>query len=168
MDDGARPAWADYGWRGPRAWVRLDHFSAPRRFCGSGRNGQTMRRWILFVLCVSSLGAATHEIYPNHHLRVFSAHEQPELPIYSGDTVITKTRDSGGQDQAGTMRAGRSFVSPIVSPSFDGTQINRPAARIFGSIYPQQGEQGDKLSSGGYCGFTASRSSRALISARRV
>jgi hypothetical protein len=46
---------------------------------------------------VSSLGAATHEIYPNHHLSVLSTHEQPELPIHSGDTVITKTRDSGGQ-----------------------------------------------------------------------
>jgi hypothetical protein len=74
-----------------------------------------MREWILFVLCVSSLGPATHEIYPNHHYAFFSAHEQPELPIHSGDTVITKTGDSGGQDQAGTMRTGLSFVSPTSS-----------------------------------------------------
>src|SRR5438105_15353019 len=77
--------------------------SSPKRTgpSSSGERGKAMKKWIGFLLCATCMGAATHEIFPDHHSRVFSAHEQPVLRIRSGDTVITKTWDSGGQDQTG-------------------------------------------------------------------
>ena len=49
------------------------------------------------VLLLATAGfAETHTIYPNHHSRVFSAFKEPVLRLKSGDTVITRTWDSGG------------------------------------------------------------------------
>src|SRR6188768_3951948 len=58
-----------------------------------------------------SLGA-THEIYPTHHSRVFSAYKEPVLRIKSGDTVITRTWDSGGQDHLGVRHIQHPYVHP--------------------------------------------------------
>jgi amidase len=92
-----------------------------------------MRRWIFFTLCVPLGSAATHEIYPDHHSRVFSAHEQPVLRIHSGDTVITKTWDSGGQDQAGKRHLQQPYVYP---------ESGNP---LMGPFYIEEAERGDAL-----------------------
>jgi amidase len=92
-----------------------------------------MRRWIVFTLCVPFAGAATHEIYPDHHSRVFSAHEQPVLHLHSGDTVITKTWDSGGQDQAGRRHLQHPYVYP---------ETGNP---LMGPFYIEGAERGDGL-----------------------
>jgi hypothetical protein len=60
-------------------------------------------RWALLLVAALLVRAETHEIYPDHHSRVFSAQQQRVLRIRSGDTIITKTWDSGGQDQAASV-----------------------------------------------------------------
>jgi acetamidase/formamidase len=92
-----------------------------------------MRSWILLAFCAAWLGAATHEIYPDHHSRVFSAQEQPVLRIHSGDTVITKTWDSGGQDQAGTRHIQQPYVYP---------ETGNP---LMGPFYIEEADRGDAL-----------------------
>ena len=92
-----------------------------------------MRKWIGFLLCAAWAGAATHEIYPDHHSRVFSAHEQPVLRIHSGDTVITKTWDSGGQDQTGKRHLQHPYVYP---------EAGNP---LMGPVYIEEAERGDAL-----------------------
>jgi acetamidase/formamidase len=92
-----------------------------------------MRKWFVILWCAPWLGAATHEIYPDHHSRVFSAHEQPVLHIHSGDTVITKTWDSGGQDQAGKRHLQQPYVYP---------ETGNP---LMGPFYIEEAERGDAL-----------------------
>jgi amidase len=92
-----------------------------------------MRQWILIAWCAAGLGAATHEIYPDHHSRVFSAHEQPVLRVHSGDTVITKTWDSGGQDQTGKRHLPHPYVYP---------ESGNP---LMGPFYIEEAERGDAL-----------------------
>jgi acetamidase/formamidase len=92
-----------------------------------------MRKWFVILWCAPWLGAATHEIYPDHHSRVFSAHEQPVLHIHSGDTVITKTWDSGGQDQAGKRHLQQPYVHP---------ETGNP---LMGPFYIEEAERGDAL-----------------------
>jgi acetamidase/formamidase len=92
-----------------------------------------MRTWILITVCAPWLGAATHEIYPDHHSRVFSAHQQPVLRIRSGDTVITKTWDSGGQDQTGKRHLQHPYVYP---------ESGNP---LMGPFYIEEAERGDGL-----------------------
>jgi acetamidase/formamidase len=58
------------------------------------------------------LPAETHTIYPDHHSRVFSATKEPVLKIRSGDTVITRTWDSGGQDHLGVRHIQHPYVYP--------------------------------------------------------
>ena len=92
-----------------------------------------MKYFILFAASALHLSAATHEIYPDHHSRVFSAHEQPVLRIRSGDTVITKTWDSGGQDQAGKRHLQHPYVYP---------ESGNP---LMGPFYVEDAERGDAL-----------------------
>jgi amidase len=92
-----------------------------------------MRRWMLISVCVPWLHAATHEIYPDHHSRVFSAHEQPVLRIHSGDTVITKTWDSGGQDFTGKRHLQHPYVYP---------ESGNP---LMGPFYVEEAERDDAL-----------------------
>ncbi|MCC6588530.1 MAG: acetamidase/formamidase family protein [Bryobacterales bacterium] len=50
------------------------------------------------IVAAAVAAAATHEIYPEKHSRVFSGYKEPVLRIEPGDTVITRTWDSGGAD----------------------------------------------------------------------
>ena len=58
---------------------------------------------VLALLAGSALSAsaAVHEVYPEHHSPVFSAEREPVARIRSGDTVKTRTWDSGGKDRDG-------------------------------------------------------------------
>lgn len=93
-----------------------------------------MRLRVLAIL-VSSLPllAATHEIYPDHHSRVFSAHQQPVLRIHSGDTVVTKTWDSGGQDEKGVRHLHHPYIYP---------ESGNP---LMGPFYIEEADLGDAL-----------------------
>jgi amidase len=85
------------------------------------------------VIAAVTAAAATHEIYPDHHSRVFSAQQQPVLRIHSGDTVITKTWDSGGQDQQGVRHLKHPYVYP---------ESGNP---LMGPFYIEEAELGDAL-----------------------
>jgi amidase len=87
---------------------------------------------LLFSLALTAV-AETHEIYPDHHSRVFSAHEKPVLRIRSGDTVITKTWDSGGQDHTGRRHLPHPYVYP---------ESGNP---LMGPFYIEEAERGDAL-----------------------
>src|SRR5690242_21073031 len=93
-----------------------------------------MRGLVLaFALSCGTLAAETHEIYPDHHSRVFSAHEKPVLRVHSGDTVITKTWDSGGQDHTGKRHLQHPYVYP---------ESGNP---LMGPFYIEEAERGDAL-----------------------
>ncbi len=78
----------------------------------------------LFVSLMAMLAhAATHEIYPETHSRVFSAYKQPVGRVHSGDTVITRTWDSGGGDWEGVKHIQHPYVypesgNPLMGPFF--------------------------------------------------
>src|SRR5438034_15026 len=91
------------------------------------------KNWILIAACATCLSAATHEIYPDHHSRVFSAHQAPVLRIRSGDTVITKTWDSGGQDFTGKRHLEHPYVYP---------ESGNP---LMGPFHIEGAERGDAL-----------------------
>ena len=92
-----------------------------------------MRQVMLFVTVALCLPAATHTIYPDHHSRVFSAYKEPVLRIKSGDTVITRTWDSGGQD----LKGARHIQHPYVYP-----ESGNP---LMGPFYVEEAEYGDTL-----------------------
>src|SRR5262245_57790951 len=77
--------------------------------------------------------SATHEIYPSHHSRVFSAFKDPVLRIKSGDTVVTRTWDSGGQDYLSVRHIQHPYVYP---------ESGNP---LMGPFYIQEAEYGDAL-----------------------
>src|SRR5262245_17243825 len=85
------------------------------------------------LVCVQPAPGATHEIYPSHHSRVFSAGKEPVLRVKSGDTVITRTWDSGGQDNKGV----RNIQHPYVYP-----ESGNP---LMGPFYIEGAEYGDAL-----------------------
>lgn len=85
------------------------------------------------LLLTEVLPAETHQIYPNHHSRVFSAHREPVLRLHSGDTVVTKTWDSGGQDHAGVRHLQHPYVYP---------ESGNP---LMGPFYIEEAERGDAL-----------------------
>ena len=92
-------------------------------------------RSIILPLLLAALAAtaATHEIYPDHHSRVFSAYKQPVLKIKSGDTVITRTWDSGGADYKGVKHIQHPYVYP---------EHGNP---LMGPFYIEEAEYGDAL-----------------------
>ena len=61
--------------------------------------------WFVGVLLAGRLFApavaAVHEVYADHHSQVFSAEKEPVARVKSGDTVKTRTWDSGGKDRDG-------------------------------------------------------------------
>ncbi len=92
-----------------------------------------MRPFLLLTAAAASLSAATHTIYPDHHSRVFSAYKEPVLRIASGDTVITRTWDSGGQD----WKSVRHIQHPYVYP-----ESGNP---LMGPFYIEGADYGDAL-----------------------
>jgi amidase len=92
-------------------------------------------RGLCFALALLGglLAAETHEIYPDHHSRVFSAHETPVLKIHSGDTVKTRTWDSGGQDYTGFHHLKHPYVYP---------ETGNP---LMGPFYIEEADRGDAL-----------------------
>jgi hypothetical protein len=99
---------------------------------GATKESKQMVRLSLFLLAAIA-AAETHTIYPEHHSRVFSAGKQPVLRIKSGDTVITRTWDSGGQDYKGTRHIQHPYVYP---------ESGNP---LMGPFYIEGAEYGDAL-----------------------
>ncbi|GAA0746486.1 acetamidase/formamidase family protein [Ideonella azotifigens] len=60
-----------------------------------------------------------HEFEPTEYSNEFSPHRAPVLTIWPGDTVHTKTIDSGGVDENGVTRA--LFGNPQTGPFFVAT-----------------------------------------------
>jgi acetamidase/formamidase len=82
-----------------------------------------MVRFLFLALAASSSWAATHEVYPDHHSRVFSPNKQPVARIRTGDTVITRTWDSGGADWKAVKHIPHPYVypeggNPLMGPFF--------------------------------------------------
>lgn len=90
-------------------------------------------RYLLLLPAAAWLPAATHEIYPNHHSRVFTAFKEPVLRIKSGDTVITRTWDSGGRDWQGVWHIAHPYVYP---------ESGNP---LMGPFYIEGADYGDTL-----------------------
>jgi amidase len=91
-----------------------------------------MIRTCLALLAVTA-GAETHKVFPEHHSRVFSATKEPVARIKSGDTVITRTWDSGGQDYKGVRHIQHPYVYP---------ESGNP---LMGPFYIEGAEYGDAL-----------------------
>ncbi len=90
----------------------------------------------LFTLGIFTLNisvAETHTIYPDHHSRVFSAYKTPVLKIHTGDTVITRTWDSGGQDYKGVRHLKHPYVYP---------ESGNP---LMGPFYIEEADLGDSI-----------------------
>ncbi len=92
-----------------------------------------MVRFTLALFGAVACFAATHEIYPNHHSRVFSAYKTPVGRVNSGDTVITRTWDSGGGD----WKAVKHIEHPYKYP-----ESGNP---LMGPFYIEGAEYGDTL-----------------------
>jgi amidase len=69
----------------------------------------------LMCLSIASLAVhaqTRHEFVHRVHSRVFSAFKEPVLTIKSGDTVFTRTWDSGGRDHEGVWHIQHPYVYP--------------------------------------------------------
>lgn len=66
---------------------------------------------LMFVAAVAA-GAETHEVYPTEHSPVFSADREPLAVVQSGDTIITRTWDSGGKDEKGVWHIEHPYKYP--------------------------------------------------------
>ena len=85
------------------------------------------------ILAAVPATAETHKIFPDHHSRNLSAQKKPILRIKSGDTVITRTWDSGGGDHKGIHHLKHPYVKP---------EGGNP---LFGPFYIEGAEPGDAL-----------------------
>jgi acetamidase/formamidase len=92
-----------------------------------------MNRHAFLLLTWAALSAETHEVYPNHHSRVFSAYKEPVARVRSGDTVITRTWDSGGTDHKAVWHIQHPYVYP---------ESGNP---LMGPFYIEGAEYGDSL-----------------------
>lgn len=91
-------------------------------------------RALLFSLTAAVLAPAeTHQVYPDHHSRVFSAFKEPVARVHSGDTVITRTWDSGGADWKGVKHIEHPYKYP---------ESGNP---LMGPFYIDEAEYGDTL-----------------------
>lgn len=119
-----------------------------------------MKIALLFALPLLS---ATYEVYPNQHSRVFSAYKEPVARIKSGDTVITRTWDSGGADHQAVKHIQHPYVYP---------ESGNP---LMGPFYIEDAAYGDSLEvrldkvrlNRNY-GYTSYRLSPAVLDANRA
>lgn len=91
-----------------------------------------IRPLIAWVAAAVAL-AETHQIFPEKHSRVFSAYKEPVGRVRSGDTVITRTWDSGGGD----WKAVKHIQHPYVYP-----ESGNP---LMGPFYIEGADYGDTL-----------------------
>ncbi|MCW5981181.1 MAG: acetamidase/formamidase family protein [Bryobacteraceae bacterium] len=119
-----------------------------------------MRTCLLALACAAALAAETHTIYPDHHSRVFSAFKEPVLRVKPGDTVITRTWDSGGADYKGVKHIQHPYVYP---------ESGNP---LMGPFYVEEADYGDalevrldKVRLNRNSGYTSYRLSPAVLSA---
>jgi amidase len=89
------------------------------------------RMWLALIAITAA--AETHTVYPENHSRVFSPAKKPVARIKSGDTVITRTWDSGGQDYKGVRHIQHPYVYP---------EGGNP---LMGPFYIEGAEYGDAL-----------------------
>jgi len=92
-----------------------------------------VRAIFFFALAALRLAAETHEVYPNHHSRVFSAFKEPVARLKSGDTVKTRTWDSGGADWQGVKHIEHPYKYP---------ESGNP---LMGPFYIEGADYGDAL-----------------------
>jgi hypothetical protein len=91
------------------------------------------RAFVIALLGFAYLRAEVYTTYPNHHSRVFSAPKEPVLRIKSGDSVITRTWDSGGADDQGAKHIQHPYVYP---------ETGNP---LMGPFYIEEAAYGDAL-----------------------
>ena len=79
-----------------------------------------MRRWLITtaLLLPAFCPAATHQIVATEYYHTFSHTNPPLLRIKPGDTVVTKTLDSGGQDYQNTRRSPLGIGNPLTGPFY--------------------------------------------------
>ena len=93
-----------------------------------------MRRFLTaLALCAAALAAETHTVYPVKHSRVFTAQQEPIARVRSGDTIVTRTWDSGGKDEKGVWHIQHPYVYP---------EHGNP---LTGPFYIEGAEHGDAL-----------------------
>lgn len=93
-----------------------------------------MRRIPLaLALCAVALSAETHTVYPVSHSPVFTAQQEPIARVRSGDTIVTRTWDSGGKDEHGVWHIEHPYVYP---------EHGNP---LTGPFYIEGAEYGDTL-----------------------
>jgi amidase len=85
------------------------------------------------ILSIAVRAQTRHEFFPKYHSRVFSAFKDPVLRINSGDTVFTRTWDSGGRDHEGVWHIQHPYVYP---------ESGNP---LTGPFYIEGAEYGDML-----------------------
>jgi len=81
-----------------------------------------MRVLALMVLSALSAAAEVHETYRKTHSRLFTADATPVLRIASGDSVITRTWDSGGRDHEDVWHIEHSDAYPERGNPLMGTR----------------------------------------------
>ncbi len=121
-------------------------------------------RFFLFAaFALLPLHSETHRIFPEHHSRVFSAYKDPVARIRSGDTVITRTWDSGGADWKGVKHIQHPYQYP---------ESGNP---LMGPFYVEGAEYGDalevhldRLSCNRNYGYTAYRLSPAVLNPNSI
>lgn len=79
-----------------------------------------MRNLTLVLVALTCAAAETHTLEQRIHSNVFSAYKTPVLRIRSGDTVITKTWDAGGQDWKGDARVANPYSYPELRNALNG------------------------------------------------
>lgn len=117
----------------------------------------------------SSARTETHEVYPQQHSRVFSAEKQPIARVRSGDTIVTRTWDSGGKDHKGVWHIHHPYVypehgNPLTGPFYiegaeygdtlevhlDKIRLNRSDGYTSSRVSPAAFNPGEKLHDGNY------------------
>lgn len=88
---------------------------------------------VFAALATLNATAETHTIFPDRHSSNLSAQKEPILRIKSGDSVITRTWDSGGGDHKGIHHLKHPYVAP---------ESGNP---LFGPFYIEGAEPGDAL-----------------------
>jgi acetamidase/formamidase len=87
--------------------------------------------WLGFDAALA--GAEVHRVFPATHSRLFMAGASPVARIRSGDTVITRTWDAGGQDHENVWHLRHPYVYP---------ETGNP---LMGPFYVEGAEYGDTL-----------------------